>query len=175
MTILTAAELREHIETDLGDDAVNRLAGGAEAIIVGAVGAVASHVDYLDGGDRELFTTRAVATITTIKERDYPDDAQVALSANDYLSRGKFRIIRLREGDNPRLWWAPMVEVTYVPDINADLLATVQINLVKLAVGYSGFKRETDGDFDFWHEDTAKETRAALLPLTRAGMTLGIR
>ena len=175
MTILTATELRTHIETDLPDTALTRLASAAEATIVGVVGVVASQVDYLRGGTRNSYPTRAISSITTIKERDHPDDAQTTLSADDYRLQGKFFIVRLREGTNPRLNWAPEVELAYVPAIDSSLLEVVQINLVKLALVYSGAVRESDGDFDFWHGDYAKQTKAVLMPLTGSVNALGIR
>ena len=181
MAILSVAELREHIETDLGNDALQRLADAAEKNIdrasggTGAVTETFNEWGFPRGRDRIIHASRPIGTITSIKERDDPDGTQTTLSADDYRQEGDRDLVRLRDGTNPRLFWAQHTELIYSPTTDSALRASVQIDLVKLGVVYSGAKRERMGDFDFWHHDTAKETVAVLLPLRSSFNQLPIR
>lgn len=176
MTILTATQLREHIETDLSDDALTRLASAAESLILDVTGSLTSQVDTLrTQAEQTLFTTRGVLTITTIKERDFPDDDQTTLSSDDFRLVSGYMVKRLRQGTNPRIFWAAEVEVTYAPDIDTAMVEGVQIELVRLAVVNAGAQRERHGDFDFWHQDRADATKSAMLPLTSSRLRLPFR
>lgn len=175
MTILTANELRGHVETDIDDVALNRLATGAEALIVSVAGVIASQTDYLEGGTQNIYTTRGVEAITSIIERDFVDDAATTLSADDYRLQAGFRLVRLREGTNARTFWAQHVEVAYTPDVDTGLIQTVQIGLVKLGVGYTGSQRERFGDVDIWHQEYRNEVQSLLMPLTNSTMRMPLR
>ncbi len=174
MTILAADDLREHIETDLGDVALLRLAAAAEEMIIREAGTAASVTETRNewgfpwGRHRTLYAARPVSSFTSIKERSHPDGVQTTLAADDYRLEGVRRILRLREGTNPRQLWAPHVELIYTPDSDDDIRKLVQIDLVKLEIMYSGALREREGDFDFWHKDTATETAAILGKLRTA-------
>ena len=176
MTIIgDAAALRLYIETDLADNELTQLLAAAESTIVGVTGVIASHTDFLEGKSEAIYSSRAINTITSIKERDSVDDTAVTLSADDYRFQQGFRILRLREGTNPRIFWAKHVEVAFTPDIDSALLEIVQVNLIKQAIAYSGTKRQSFGDFDFWAAETATETKALLLPLTSSRLRMAIR
>ncbi len=174
MTILSATELRQHIETDLSDTAIDRLGSAAEQLIIREAGDITALTEtfneegYPRGRERIIYLARTVTSITSIKEREHFDDDQTTLSTDDYRQEGGRRLIRLREGTNSRLFWAPHTEVVYVPVVDSDLREIVQINLVKLAVMYSGAQKEKQGDFDFWHLDYATETRAHLAQLNNS-------
>lgn len=171
MAILTVSQLREHVETDLGDDAVQRLADAAEEMILRAVGSAAAVTelydehDYTYGRERSLYASLPVSSITSVKERDTPDGTQTTLAADDYSLRGNRELLRLRDGTNPRLLWAPYVEVIYTPATDAGLRKLAQINLVKLASMYSGATSETMGDFSFSHGAYADQVRDILATL----------
>lgn len=176
MTILDNTALREHIETDLSDDALTRLANAAESLILDVTGSLTVQVDVLrTQAEQTLFITRGASSITTIKERDFPDDDQTTLSSDDFRLSGAYTVKRLRQGTNPRLWWASEVEVTYVPDIDTAMVEGVQIELVRLAVVNAGAQRERHGDFDFWHQDRAAATKSAMIPLTSSRLRLPFR
>lgn len=181
MTILTTAQLQEHIETDLGDNALQRLADAAEQMIDRADGGTADVTETYDawgfpmGRDTVIFTSRAISTITTIKERDFPDDDQITLAADDYQQHGQRQLVRLQDGTNPRLLWAAHVEVVYTPAVDDVLRQMVQVDLVKFLAAYSGAQRERIGDFDFWHADSDVEIRAILGRLKTGRTTLGLR
>ncbi len=175
MSILTVDQLREHIETDLGDDALQRLADGAEGTIIASVGSLTARVDVLEGLDRAIYATASVSSVTSIKERDFDSDDQVTLSTDDWRREYGKRFIRLQDGSNSRFEWARHVELTYVPDIDTGILQTVQIALVKLGVVYSGAERETDGEFEFSHPDNAAAVKAAMFPLMNSRTRMLIR
>ncbi len=174
MTILSATELRAHIETDLSDTALGRLASAAEQLIIREAGDVTALTEihneqgYPRGRERIIYLARTVTSITSIKEREHFDDDQTTLSADDFRQEGGRQLVRLRDGTNPRLFWAPHTEIIYVPVVDSDLRKIVQINLVKLAVMYSGAERERQGDFDFEHVDYAKATRGHLAQLNNS-------
>ncbi len=174
MTILTVSQLQEHIETDLGDDAIQRLADATEEMIIREEGETSAVTETRNewgfpwGRNRTIYTARAISSITSIKERTHPDDDQTTLSTDDYRQEGTRRLIRLQEGTNPRQLWAPHVELIYTPESDSNIRILVQIDLVKLAIMYSGALKETEGDFSFWHHDTAMETGAILRRLNTA-------
>lgn len=174
MAILTVSQLQEHIETDLGDDAIQRLADAAEEMIVREAGRTSDVTEtrnewgFPSGRHRIIYSSRPIASIESIKERDHPDDTQTTLSADDYRQEGVRRLIRLQQGTNSRLLWAPHVELIYTPESDSDIRELVQIDLVKLSIMYSGAQKEKQGDFDFWHNDTATETQAILRRLRTA-------
>lgn len=175
MTILSATELREHIQTDLGDDALDRLANASEAMIVRTAGSATVETDvisdpaYPGGRSRNLYLSRPVSDITSVKERTDPDDVQTTLAGDDYRLEGSRKLVRLREGTNSQLFWSPFVEVIYVPVVDSGLREHVQIELVKLAVNYSGAIEEEDGEFSFEHHDTRIETQGILSQLRSGG------
>ncbi|KKN39098.1 hypothetical protein LCGC14_0746940 [marine sediment metagenome] len=168
MTILTATELRTHIETDLADAALNRLAAAAEQLIIREAGDTAALTEIFNeegfpqGRERTLFLARTTSSITSIKERDTYDGTQTTLSADDYRQEGGRKLVRLTDGTNSRSLWAPHTEVIYVPATDSNIRELVQINLVTLANMYIGAKQEQEGDFDFEHLDFAPETRKIL-------------
>lgn len=175
MAILTVTELRAHIESDLTDASLQRLADASEEQIVNVAGSATSETEsfadagYPTGRDRTLYLSRPVSSITTVKERDYRDDSQTSLSADDYRMENTRDLIRLREGSNSRLFWAPFVEVVYVPVVDTGLRKHVQIQLVKKALTYSGFGKEKIGDTNFSHFGTREEVNAILSQLVKAG------
>jgi len=175
MTILSAIELKQHIETDLSDTALDRLAAAAESLIEDVLGPVSARTDDLIGRHQAIYTTAAVASVTTVKERDFIDDAAVTLSADDYRIQNGFRFIRLQDGTNGRREWAQHVEIIYAPEVDTGKIQAVQINLVKLDLNYQGARREKHGDVDFTHEDLDKAQKSALFPLSNSRNRMMIR
>ena len=85
MALLTLSQVRENIETGLGDDALQRIMDAVEEDIDQRHGAVASQVDDLEAGLEKLWTTRPILTITTVTETVGTTDTD--LSANDFVKR----------------------------------------------------------------------------------------
>jgi len=181
MAILTVSELREHIETDLADTALQRLADAAEETIDREDGGTAAVTENFNewgfprGRNRVIYSSRSISSITSIKERDDPDDAGITVAADDYRQEGNRALVRLRDGTNPRLFWAHHIEVILVPVVDGSIRKEVQVNLVKFALNYTGAMREKHGDFEFWHRDTGKEMSAVLAPLRNARNQMPLR
>lgn len=172
MTLLTNSELKTHIETDLPDAALQRLADAAEKMIDEEAGTVAAVIEnfnawgFPSGRDQRIFVARQISSIASVNERDHPDDTAVTLSTDDYRVENSRMLIRLQEGTNPRLRWAQMMEIAYTPEPQTEIRERVQIDLVKLGIQFSGAKRETIGDdFEFWHLDQKEGLSGALRPL----------
>jgi hypothetical protein len=140
MAILTVDDLREHIETSLGEAALQRLLDGTEALIVARAGAAGSTTELVDGGYRLLTLSRPLGSVTSIVER-YTDDDQLTLSAtanDDYLIwPGGTVIERLTGGTNSRRTWHGRVLVTYTPADDDDLRALAQLALIKLEMAFT--------------------------------------
>jgi hypothetical protein len=133
MALLTPDQFREHVETTLGDDAIQRLLDANEAEITRRFGPIGTHTEVLIGDGPYLFPGRAVATITLATETRY--DVDTILSDDDYLIHdGGLSIERVTGGDNPGSRWGNKVaiEATTVDDTAARvgvLLALTEIDI----------------------------------------------
>jgi hypothetical protein len=61
MTLLTVDQFREHVETSLVDDAIQRLLDDAEAEIIRYAGDLGSITELIDGGSSRLVLSRRAA------------------------------------------------------------------------------------------------------------------
>lgn len=140
MAILTVDELREHVNSGLPDDALQRLLDAAEAAIVGRAGAAGERTEIVGGGNRFVSLARpldAAQTVAITEQTPYGSTV-TTLSANDYLVRnGGMLLERLSTGDNPRQTWYGYVTVTYTPESDEALRRGVQIDLVNLQLTYT--------------------------------------
>jgi len=173
MTLLTTSELETHLETDLPDAALQRVLDAAERKIIDVAGANPgtsiteqfTFPGFPSGQTRTLYPARKFASITSIDEREYFDETATTLSANDYETVGGRRIVRLHEGDNSRLLWAPIVDVTYTPIDDSALRRAVQVDLCKIALNFSGYSNERIGDVNLSSPNLRDSVSAALQPL----------
>lgn len=171
MALLTVAQLREHVRTDLTDAALQRLADAAERIISDRAGPLASQTEHFDAADLydhgdTIFLSRTPGSITSVSERDGLDDDVENLSADDYEIRGKRRLIRRGDGTNPRARWADHVTVVYVPVDDTDLRSEVQIELVRLMAENRGLSSETVGDWSGGYGDYQQQRERILSALS---------
>jgi hypothetical protein len=145
--ILTVDELREHVNSDLGDDALQRLLDAAEWAIVNRAGAVGARTEIASGGFRFIALARPAFSITSIVES--VGTATTTLASDDYLAgAGEMVIERLITGTNPRSGWAPKVTIVYTPVEDEPIRKEVQIELCKLALNYQpGLAEETIGEW----------------------------
>lgn len=164
MTILSVADLREHVNSDLGDDALERLLADAEAAIVARAGAAGDRTQIAGGGYRFIALHRPAATITSIVET--VGNVDTTLAADDYRLRpGGYLIERLLYGTNPRSTWDRRVTVLYSPVDDDAIRIVVQIDLIKLALTYApGLSSERIGDWEevfanssAWNNDEERE------------------
>ena len=145
--LLTVTQLREHVETDLADTALQRLLDSEDAEIVRRCGALASVTETIKGGGELLFLARPAASITTVTEEVY--HASTTLATDDWELWWSQALRRDDDGTNPRATWGDEVTVTYVPVSDAAQRALALIDLVKLALAYSGLQQQAVGQADF--------------------------
>ena len=167
MTLMTLPEVRQNVETDLEDDALQRVMDGVEQDIDQQFGAVASQVDDLEGGLKSLFATRPISSITTIVET--VGTTETTLAADDYKLRHNSQIDRLNTGTNSRIRWGDRVEVTYVPVDDTDKRRLVYIRLIELAIKYNALGNERVGDYSSQSVDFTAEREKILGGLKRKG------
>ncbi len=144
-TLLTVAQVREHVETDIGDDAVQRLVDDADAEIIRRLGPVASQVTMLDGGDENLRLPRKATAITAAVE--LYGDVTYTLDATDYTLRGDgYTLERQNDGTNPSPVWRGSVTITSTPVDETAQRKRLLVDLVKLAVAYDALSSNRIGD-----------------------------
>jgi hypothetical protein len=133
VAILTVEQLREHIESPLEDDALQRLLDGTEDLIVRHAGASGSITELLGGSGAYLTTSRPISSVTSIVERHGETDA-VTLAADDYrlINAGGYVIQRRSGGTNSRYLWNPWTQIVYTATDDADLRVLVQLGLIEI-------------------------------------------
>jgi hypothetical protein len=167
-TIISLAELKEHIEAELADDALQRLLNAADQAVAERYGAIAQQVDeyvvdkdqFPDGRDKSLTLTRKASTITTVTEQLFNDTADT-LAADDYDLRGDL-LERLETGTNPRGRWGHRIIVTYVPFDDTAQRIPLVVDLVKLELAYRGLSSEKAGDYRMDSREYNKERESIL-------------
>lgn len=134
--ILTVDELRGWVSTGLGDDELELLIAGLDAMIIARVGPLGDITDIRwPRGERYLLLGRKPAAIVSITEQ-WTNETPVELDVTDYdltvatLRRGEY-------GPNARAYWAPHVVITYTPldDLERRQLALVQLAQAFLDLG----------------------------------------
>ena len=143
-TLLTAAELRPHVETDLDDAALQRVIDRLDADIVARAGPHAGPLtEVIDGGGQSVFLRRPVATVASVREGILIDAGATTLLADDdyLLWPGQGRLDRLPAG----VRFAPLVEVVYTPVDDGDQRKRILLELVRLDLAQSGRLREAIG------------------------------
>lgn len=166
MSTLALGEARAQIETDLNDTALQAVIDDAEAEIVERIGAINLQVDIFREEGSLLFLSRKMLTPTMVVEEVC--GVSTTLATNDYKVREANRVLeRLRTGTNPRRFWGDVVTVTYVPEDDTVRRKQVVIDLVKLAIAYTGQKSERIGDYTSTSQDY-KDERSDLIDRLRS-------
>lgn len=149
MTLLTVTQLRGHVESDLDDTALQRLLDSEDAEIVRLFGPVSSATELHAGGADvvQLVLDRQIASITSVTE--VVDGTSTTLSADDYRQWWGQSLERLDDGTNPRSSWGERVTVVYVPNDATAQRTAVLIQLVQLALRYTGLRQESVGQGDY--------------------------
>ncbi len=150
-TLLTVGQLREHLETDLSDEALQRILDAEEAEIVARYGAHSSASEMLPGGGEWLVLERTPASITSVTE--IVGDTTTTLATDDYRVWPRGQLERLATGTNGASYWGDVVTVVYVPEDANARRSGVLIKLATLGVRFTGVKQESVGAGD--HSETA--------------------
>ena len=153
MSILTIAQLREHVETDLTEAALLRVLTAAESEVNAKIGLPLIQAEVINdiGLCNILFLRRRASTITTVVEEVATGLGIydiTTLAIDDYKLLTDIQLERLGNGSNPRSRWGDRVSLVYVPKDYNDRRIEVVISLVKLSLQYSGVEHEKVGDWE---------------------------
>ena len=146
-TLLTPTELRDHIQTDLVDLALQRVLDAEESEIIRRYGAHASQTEMLTGGNARLGLSRQAASVTSVTE--VASEVTTVLAADDYRLWYGTSLERLMTGTNPRQYWGDRVTVVYVPTERNAQRTLALVNLCKLTLAYEGVKSQSIGQSDY--------------------------
>jgi hypothetical protein len=167
--LLTLAQIREHVETDLSNDALQRLIDSEDAEIVQRFGALSTQTEIFKGGSERLFLSRLVSSITSISEE--VGETTTTLAADDYELWWSQELDRDPDGTNGRSTWGERVTVVYVPQTMTAQRTAVLTQLVQLAVRYNGVQQESvgSGDYSATSADYQRERERLLSKLAPRG------
>jgi hypothetical protein len=171
MALLTVAQIRAHIDTDLTDEALGRLIDDADEEIIGWAGAADEETDTMRHCElaNVLFLSRRGSEVSEVIEQI--GDDETTLDPDDYRLRNNgTQIERLGTGTNPRSTWGEIVTVTYAPVDRTARRVRVLIDLVRLAVQYSALKSESVGDYSASSAEYEAE-REKILGRLREGLS----
>lgn len=156
MTLLTPTQLRQHVDTDLPDAALQRILDDVDAEIVRRFGEHTTTITEAHrpgAGESRLFTDRKIASITSIVEtvRTTIGDEQITLAADDYVIESNRCIRRESNGTNSRTYWAELVEIEYLPVADTARRIGVTIDVCKLTIVYQALASSSVGDASMSH------------------------
>ena len=138
-TLLTLAEVREHLETDLSDEALERLVDAADYDIIAVAGPHdGARTVELNGNSCELLMPWPVFSIASVEESYHFSDYET-VSADDYSLAYNGRVLIHKTG------WKPRVKVEYTPQATNAKRVTALLQLVALLIEYSPFSNQSDG------------------------------
>lgn len=165
MALLTADQIREHADTDLGDDALDRIIAAEEAEIVrehGPSGTTNATGHYTPpSAATTIVLDRKASSIVSIVERTGTDADTIDAAA--YRLEGDGRTVRrLPDSIDGNSYWAERVDVTYTPVADDDRRTMALVDLVKLRLAFTGNLRVQAGDAAVTAADYARE-RARIL------------
>lgn len=139
----TPDEVREHIETDVLDEPLQRLIDAEWTAVVKTFGPETVPVDDLRGGSERAWLSRQASSITSVVETD-SSGTETTLESDDYQLENDGRSLRrLTTGTNPADLWQSRIRVTYAS--NDDYFMTV-VELVRLRLQYKALSSERIGD-----------------------------
>lgn len=171
-TLLDIDDVQLHVETDLDDDALQRLMDAEEAEIVtrfgshgAADGTGPTVTRRVPGGDLFAFLGQRSVSITQVDETigSSSGETTTTLSADDYQSWDDGRSLRrLNDGTNARDLWGKFMDITFVGFDDRDRRKRVLIDLVKLSVQYEAAKSSKIGDVSVSFTDYQKERESIL-------------
>ena len=158
--LLTVTEVREVVNTDLTDDAVERLIAEAEGDIGAIAGdhSAAERTVDVDGGFGAVWigTGEQISTVASITENAF-GGTPAAVSSDDYEIGPGGRYIKKTNG----LSWAAQVHITYTPISQVERRKAILIRLVSLSANYGPFS-SLDVGVSRTFKDFGKEKTALL-------------
>lgn len=160
--MMTVEALRQHIETGMPDEALQRILDSETAAIERVTGISSAGSMQVRGGTLSFMLTVYGATVTGIVEIDRYGAVET-LNGTDYrVLNGGMTFERSQLGDHPASCWADYLTITYALATSPEAVVTL-IALCKLAIRYSGLRTETVGqDYTETTLDYTKERNALL-------------
>ena len=140
MALLTATQIRDHIETSLIDEAIERYRDAAEEEIIAALGPAASHVEVHASKGSIVPLARRATSITSVVERN--GDTSETVDSDEYELAPDGYSIRRKEGGS----WGEEVTATVVPYTESASRIQAMLELVKLAIAFDGLASSGLGD-----------------------------
>lgn len=159
-------QLREHIETDLPEGALQRLLDDAVSAIAEYTDGSGERTIRLDGGSPSLFLPWPIASAEdVVLIEQYGDDVDHTVEADDFSWSGGRRLVRLVNGTRGASVWAPIVIATLTPVDDSARIDRVTIDLVRLAIQHNALSSERAGDYASSSVDYQAERRKILSEL----------
>lgn len=169
-TLLTPADVKAQIETDLATTAIQLLLDDADRDIVAKYGPHTGDVtEMVEGGSARIFLTQVPSAITSVNETI--DDATTLLDPLDYRIWYGRVLERIATGPNGGTEWGDRVVVAYTPVDEAARRKRMELDLVRLAIQYDALKSSSDGDHsetDVDYEDERQRILGSLSSLAMA-------
>lgn len=179
---MTPAMVKEHIETDLGTDAIQRLIDDADDEIIRRFGADSSvteqHIlepphgygDYValppTIGRRRIWTKQKIASVTSLKEGPTLDSSDLTTLTQDAATNGYRLVAGNAAVERIGTDFARRVQITYVPQTDVKRRNRVTVDLVRLAIQYNALDSERVGDWQGSYTDYQKERESILSTLS---------
>ena len=145
-TLITTDEIREHVESGLGDSALERIVDGCDAEIIRYAG---PHFDATQNltrsiklryGDKNAWLPSKASSIVSVNEQAVGklSDDSVSVDATEYeLANNGW------SAHKPNGWRASTVIVEYVPVNNNSQRVLALIDLVQLQTKFTGIQSES--------------------------------
>jgi len=152
--MLTVADLRLRLDTQLGDTALQSLLDSAYQAIEQRVEPSGPITEYLSARGELLMLSRPADVISDVLEFVWAGQDGVELDDTDFELRSSGQTLRrLTTGTNPSRWWRGKVSVTYLPRDDEALRDSVAVQLISLDVNTKfGLTSQTIGTWSESYE-----------------------
>jgi hypothetical protein len=168
MTLVSVEHVRQRVQTDLTDVAIQDLIDNEESEVVRRYGAhgdgVISVTESREPTNCNLFLSRPFVSITSVTEYQTLGGSGAALTAAQYYAwPAQGRIERVPRGTA----WGPLVTTVYVPVDDRAKRRRVIIELVRLAIEQPAMDAESvAGEYSFTAGDFEVKRRELYRRLT---------
>lgn len=162
-TLLTLDAVRANVETDLSNDALQRVIDGEDAYIRKMVGPHdGEFTETIRGEGYLLWLTKQAASVSLVKEYGWRADPQrpQTLAATAYTIEQYGHALWRRY-----LAWDTFVDVTYTPVEENALRIKALIELVRLAAQDTGVANQRVGSYSSVAFPRDEERRRIIAPL----------
>lgn len=147
---VTAAIVATHVEHDLTTDAIERLIEDAERDVELRAGSNAARTEQhiLPAKRRRIFLKVKAASLISVQEGEEIDELTALVEDTDHKLVDDGWVVERLGAD-----FQSRVEIRYAPEQDTARRDRVIIDLVRLAVQYSGLAASRDGD----HSETQRD------------------